>query len=76
MDDIPYRPAGDDGRHHAHSDPQQVLRVALPVDGDPYRNPLHDLHVVARGVLRGEEGEAAPVPDMMLSTVPANFLPG
>ena len=45
---------------HAHA--QDVLRVGVLFQYDLYGDTLHYLHVVARGVLRREQGEDAPGP--------------
>src|SRR5690242_18058627 len=48
------------GYDHAHPGPQRPIGIVLAVEPDPHRDALHDLGVVARGVVRGQERELRP----------------
>ena len=48
---------GVDFDHDAHAGGQRQVGLAR-VDGEPHRQALHDLHPVARGVLRRQQREA------------------
>ena len=53
-----------------------MLLISTGFKHDLNRNALDHLHVVACGVLGGEERNVTPAPAMMLSTFPLKTLQG
>src|SRR5438876_4265217 len=51
---------GRDGDDHAHPGPQRPIGIVLAVEPDAHRDALHDLGIVARRVVRGQERELRP----------------
>src|SRR6202030_4842059 len=43
--------------HDVHAGPKLTIPVLARLENDFYRNPLHNFHVVAGGVLRREQTE-------------------
>ncbi len=67
---------GEDGGDARHAYMHFVIVTRPVVENDLDRNPLDDLHIIAKGVLGGKRENAEPVPAMMLSTFPVKILPG